>query len=89
MRRGPEVGVMAVTETELFWATRVIHEDVSYWEIQRGPLEAEEGRLLARIAADRFPVSRSFISGPLSPDRRFLVLPLLAGGTTNIGLIVA
>ena len=45
--------------------------------------------MLARIAADRFPVSRSFISGPLSPDRRFLVLPLLDGGTTNIWLIDA
>jgi Tol biopolymer transport system component len=89
VRRGPDAGVMAATEKELFWANRVIHEDVSYWETRRGALEGEEGRLLARIAVDRLPVSRSFYGGTLSPDRRFLAIPLLDGGTTNIWLIDA
>jgi Tol biopolymer transport system component len=89
VRRGPDVGVMAVTETDLFWAHRVIHEDVSCWEMRRGRLESEDSRVLARIASDRFPVSRSFISGTLSPDERFLALPLQDSGTTNIWLIDA
>jgi Tol biopolymer transport system component len=57
--------------------------------MRRGRLETEESRVLARIASDRFPVSRSFISGTLSPDERFLALPLQDSGTTNIWLIDA
>lgn len=89
VRQGPDLVIMSVTETELFWADRVTEDDVPYWQMRRGRLEGGEGRLLGRVATDRIPVSRTFITGTLSPDRRFLALPLLDGSTTNIWLIDA
>jgi Tol biopolymer transport system component len=89
VRKGPDAGVMSVTETELFWGDRVTEDDVPYWVMRRGPIDGGEGRVLARVATDRIPVSRSFITGTLSPDRRSLALPLLDGPTTNIWLIDA
>jgi serine/threonine protein kinase len=89
VRRGPYSAVLSVTETELFRGDRVIQDDVHYWELHRGPIEGGDGCLLGRVATERVPVSRGFINGTLSPDRRFLALPLMDGPTANIWLVDA
>jgi len=89
VRQGPASVVISVTETELFRGDRAIEDDVDYWDIRRGPLEGGAGRLLGRVPTERMPVSRGFINGTLSPDRRFLALPLMDGPTANIWLVDA
>ena len=89
VRPGPDSVVISVTETELFRGERVIEDDARYWEMRRGPLEGGEERSLGRVETNRIPVSRTFITGTLAPDRRFLALPLMDGPTANIWLVDA
>ena len=54
------------------------------WEICVARPEDAPGVPLARIAASRVPVSPGFIHPVISPDGRWLALPLADGATTNL-----
>jgi eukaryotic-like serine/threonine-protein kinase len=57
------------------------------WEIRVAAPENGSARALVRIAVGRVPIQALFFHMFLSPDRRWLALPLSDGGTSNIWVI--
>jgi Tol biopolymer transport system component len=71
-------------ESSLYFAMRPDHHTSVDWTICRATPEDGPAVPIGRINAARIPVSPAFVHGSLSPDRRWLALPLLDGATTNI-----
>jgi eukaryotic-like serine/threonine-protein kinase len=59
----------------------------SDWEIRVAIPEDGPAKALARIAGGRVPISPFFFHMFLSPDRRWLALPLTDDGTSNIWVV--
>jgi len=57
------------------------------WEIRMAAPENGPAKALARIAVARVPISPLFFHMFLSPDRRWLALPLTDGGSSNIWVV--
>jgi serine/threonine protein kinase len=87
IRPGPQDNSIAATDTDLFWAVRVTVENTPHWEIRRGPIEGGSHQVLGRLAPERLPGSPAFIAGALSPDGRFVAMPLMDGETANVWLM--
>ena len=87
--RGNEAAVLSVTDHEIFWAECAVVDDVPFWEVRRGPIDGGRGRPLTRVAMQRMPVSPAFANGTLSPDGKFLALPMMDDVSANVWLIGA
>ena len=57
------------------------------WEFRRASPEDGPSQLLTSVPSSRVPVSRLFASTSLSPDERFLALPIIVGATGTIGVM--
>jgi eukaryotic-like serine/threonine-protein kinase len=57
------------------------------WEICRTPLAGGETAVIARIDPSRIPGSGQFVQGALSPDGRWLALPLIDGATCDVWIL--
>ena len=57
------------------------------WEICRTPLAGGQTSAIARIDPSRVPSSVQFVQGALSPDGRWIALPLIDGATTNLWIL--
>jgi len=57
------------------------------WEIRVATPENGSAKALARIAVGRVPIQPLFFHMFLSPDHRWLALPLSDGGTSNIWVV--
>ena len=57
------------------------------WRIRRAKPENGDAQTLATISGARIPTEELNIHPILSPDGRWLVQPMLDGGTTNLWLI--
>jgi Tol biopolymer transport system component len=59
------------------------------WDLNLCRAEPEDGpaAVLVRIAGSRVPIAPGFAVGALSPDGKWLAMPLLDGATTNVWLI--
>jgi serine/threonine protein kinase/Tol biopolymer transport system component len=71
----------------LYFVHRLRPEIFGLWgdsEIQRLPLGKGPPEVLARIAASRVAVSPLLLQVFLSPDERWLAVPLMDGSTTNL-----
>ena len=71
----------------LYYGRRTQHGSVWDWEIARTPLAGGEPQVIGLIPRARIPVSPDFIQGALSPDGRWIALPLVDGLTTDIWLL--
>ncbi len=71
----------------IYHCRRTQHGSAWDWEICRTPLAGGESDVVARISPSRLPVSADFIQGAVSPDGRWIALPLIDGATTNIWLL--
>ena len=70
-----------------YYGRRTQHGSVWDWEICRTPLTGGEPEVIGRVPRARIPVSPDFIQGTLSPDGRWIALPLIDGITTDIWLL--
>ena len=57
------------------------------YEIRRARPETGPAELLARVAGSRVPVSRRLFTPVLSPDNKWLAMPLADGGTSNLWVL--
>ena len=57
------------------------------WNVCRAEPEDGPAEVLARIPGSRVPIAPVFALGTLSPDGKWLAIPLLDGGTCNVWLI--
>jgi len=57
------------------------------YEIRRARPETGPSELLARVAGSRVPVSRRLFTPVLSPDGKWLTMPLTDGLTSNIWVL--
>ena len=71
----------------VFYYARRTERSGREWEICRTALAGGEPHVIARISRSRVPVSPDFIQGALSPDGRWIALPLVDGATTEIWLL--
>jgi serine/threonine protein kinase len=70
----------------LYFARRMGQSGAGDWEICRTPLSGGELDVVFRVPRSRIPLSPDFIQGALSPDGRWIALPLVDGVTTDIWL---
>jgi serine/threonine protein kinase/sugar lactone lactonase YvrE len=71
----------------LYYAAQVnVGGGVEEWEIRRASPEDGPWEPVARVAGSHLPISSLFIDTVLSPDGRWLALPLLQGDTCSIGI---
>jgi serine/threonine-protein kinase len=88
VRTDIDVHAPAAGRSAFFYATRAQRTvGRSDWEFRRASAEDGPSYVLTRVAGDRFPVSPLFASMALSPDERWLALPLMDGATCSIGLM--
>ncbi|HEX9365866.1 MAG TPA: protein kinase [Vicinamibacterales bacterium] len=71
----------------IFHARRTQKGSVWEWEICRTPLAGGQTSAIARIDPSRVPSSVQFVQGALSPDGRWIALPLIDGATTNLWIL--
>ena len=57
------------------------------YEIRRARPENGPSELLARVAGSRVPVSRRLFTPVLSPDGKWLTMPLTDGATSNVWVL--
>jgi hypothetical protein len=78
----------AVGRGALYYATRSQPTVGRWdWEFWRASPEHGPSQVLTRVPAARMPVTQLFASMALSPDERWLALPLNVGATGNIGVM--
>jgi Tol biopolymer transport system component len=79
---GPAV---AADGSTLYYSTHVKREGGTWdWEIRRASPENGPSQTLARIAGSRVPFDRRAIQPVLSPNGKWLALPLVDGETSNL-----
>jgi Tol biopolymer transport system component len=73
----------------MFFASRPEEVGSIDWIIQRASPDDGPAEAIGRISASRVPVSSAFVHCSLSPDGKWLALPLIDGGSTNIWALPA
>jgi serine/threonine protein kinase/sugar lactone lactonase YvrE len=68
----------------IFFAMRSEHVASFDWTICRASPDDGPAEAIGRIRASRVPVSSAFVHCSLSPDGKWLAVPLIDGATTNI-----
>jgi Tol biopolymer transport system component len=85
---GSRQPAIALDGSALYYDTRVAESAFGYWGADHEILCArpEDGALvkIGSIPARRVPISPGMLHHVLSPDGRWLAVPLIAGATTNI-----
>jgi Tol biopolymer transport system component len=78
----------AAGSSALYFATRAERTVGRWdWEFRRASPEDGPSDVLTRVAGSRMPVSRLFASTVLSPDGRWLALPIADGATCNVSVL--
>ena len=88
VRTDVDVHAPTVGRTALYYATRASRSVGEWdWEFRRASPEDGPSELLTCVRGVGMAVSRLFASTSLSPDERWLALPMIVGVSGNIGVM--
>ena len=71
----------------IFHARRAQKDSAWEWEVCRTPFAGGQTSAIARIDPSRMPGSVHFAQGTLSPDGRWIALPLIDGATSDVWIL--
>ena len=88
VRTDVDVHAPSAGRTALYYATRAQRTVGRWeWEFRRASPEDGPSQVLTCVPGTQMPVSQLFASTSLSPDERWLALPMMVGATGNIGVM--
>jgi Tol biopolymer transport system component len=80
------IGCQVAAEGGTLYYAKVLTQATGAWDFELRRAESESGSstVIGRVAGLRVPISPIYFQAFLSPDGRWLAMPLLDGATTNV-----